>query len=284
MLCSEMFFTSIPKNRSFAESPLRRFQYPATDYRFEEVSVFAYALIMQKFFRDNLGLGNWANRAVELRIMLDNKQDGPLYRSAEDFYVSGEVLDQTPLIMLPRVLDPSLSKLTTSPSVLFHELSHHYVYYYLGLGDYPSNDLFSLHEGLADSFAALAMNSPCLGEGICNQPNKLCMSSTCLRTADNTFVNGSAEYATQTSKHIRGTLLSATVWDLHKQNISIPIIGKILIDALATMTTASNIPLFANAMMKAAENLEAKSPGLTCLVNTTLVKRGLGTKNSSCRN
>ena len=103
-----------------------------------------------------------------------------------------------------------LQNLATDSDVVMHEFSHHLIY--RSITNIGNHESLVIHEGLADTFAMVHSGDPCLGETICPQNSPLCVTDTCLRSADNSYKFGDADLPTEA--HQESQFISGMFWDL----------------------------------------------------------------------
>ncbi|MBM4252523.1 MAG: hypothetical protein FJ146_11170 [Deltaproteobacteria bacterium] len=192
------------------------FQFPKTDDRFFESTLFVHANDMMQWFLGYDKSAHWSQTQVELRRTFDATQraSGPVYMNPSSNSGAGG-----PVILVPDVLQiaggpPILENLTTDFDVIAHELSHHIVTRYLPIPKATERDLIAVHEGLADFFVFAKTGDACLGETICTDSGgtQCTVENTCLRSGEIKYVND--ESKSKEPAHRKSQALSGMLWDL----------------------------------------------------------------------
>lgn len=113
-----------------------------------------------------------------------------------------------PTIQVPKGDHKKLHQVRLDNEAIQHEVGHHVFYRTVTTG---ADESGILHEAVADIFVMLRTKNACLGEHLCLN-DSLCVSLSCLRTADNnlTFTT----YLEQNGKHKQSQLISALLWDI----------------------------------------------------------------------
>ncbi|MBF0441615.1 MAG: hypothetical protein HQK54_06895 [Oligoflexales bacterium] len=178
---------------------------PQKDPRFEETSLFTNANRILAWFK-NLGVDQFSEQAIPL-IIDDDMTDSSMINNS--VYTIPD--DKTPpTVIVGKGDDKNLKNLRTDSSVIFHELSHHFIYRTIKT---LQGDSIVYHEGLSDYFAAAVSNDPCIGPGTCPENSNICyLPGECLRTASNNLALGSPDMPKDF--HLKGQIISGTLWSI----------------------------------------------------------------------
>lgn len=205
------YFFTINSDGTRASSATHTFNYdPDTEFTFfAEVSLFTNAQKMLDWFR-GAGFTKFGTKKIGLKAHasingdINNAFYSPATNDSEDSYIyigdgDGNILQN----------------LATDSDVIHHELSHHIIYTAI---TQISGESLVLHEGLADFFSFAKSDDYCLGESICPDPGSgVCaLPKQCLRSANNNYTLDAANLPSE--EHLRGQLISGTLWDLYKED------------------------------------------------------------------
>lgn len=208
-LRNQFLRTKVQKGVLPATEPSGAFLYERDDPRFAEVSVFANAVKMLRWFESVNHESEFGCNPIEL--VIDAVFDGDNRNNAR--YFPGEFTNDA----LPQIWvgagDGSAAgygNMLFDFDVVAHELGHHFVYQTLKA---TTGEAAEIHEGLADFFVFAMTGDACLAESVCNAQSACAVANRCLRTAENTLKWGDASLL-GADAHVRSQVLSGMLWDL----------------------------------------------------------------------
>lgn len=242
-----------------------KFDFSTTSRQFQEASVFAYANTHADYL-GNLGFSWTPANPIVLRVAecYDNDDcktcaaNGPCQGKANAVYVpsDSDYPNNPPAIRVAEGDNVLLKDLHLDNGVTSHEFGHHVVF--TAITQYgPGTEALQLHEGLSDFFVMMRNDSPCLGAGICTGGSQsICYTTQCLRTADNSFTYGSAEFRAGLD-HQKGQLVSGFLWDLKLSGIANDDLVRMTLGAIQLLPSGASFGDFLAAILKADDTLFA---------------------------
>lgn len=263
-LCSARFKTQVPTGYSSAFSLSHNFAFSPSDSRFNETSVFTNASVHANWFMTIGILSEWPGPRITLSL-IDTRSNN--YVNNRAVYLPQKSSSTYPTIELGNGDGVDLQNLHIDPDVVSHELGHHIVYRTLKS---TSGESLVLHEGITDYFVFARTNNTCLGELICPVGSNLCVSSQCLRTANNTLKFGSPDLPTEA--HKQSQVISGLLWDVGK-TIGQSAMTKIILKAIDFFDRSAGYASFLTSLMQADQSLN--SGANTCTIESAAEDRGL---------
>ena len=203
-LCSERFRITPEEGRVIAYSQERSFNFNPTSEleEFEQASLFTYAEEQANYIKSLVHTKKWYG--PQILIYPDTQNEG---LTNNVFYLPGDK-ENLPAIQVPKGDNKTLHQVRLDNEAIQHEVGHHVFYRSVTAGSEESG---ILHEAIADIFVMLRTKNACLGEHLCLS-NSLCVSLSCLRTADNDLT--STSYLEVNGKHKQSQLISGMLWDI----------------------------------------------------------------------
>ncbi len=233
---------------------------------FQETAVFTHATLMYQFFK-SLGYTWYGEKPLRLDLHAvtgsSNSVNNAMYQPGIIFP------DGKPRILIGDGDGELLQNLSLDADVVSHELGHHIIYKTLNS---TSGESLVVHEGLADFFAFSHSGDPCLGRSICPENSKFCVvQGQCLRTAENSLAYRTDEYL-ELSPHLKGQLISGTMWDLRTTLNDGAYVTKIVYNALSYLVSESGIKDLLFAVLY-ADDVKSGSKN-SCAIFDEFTKRG----------
>lgn len=281
-LCSARFKTIIPSNVTQAFATDGEFNFPVSDQRFKETSIFTNVSTHSNWFLSLGILKAWPGPKVDL--FMDGTNN---FKNNTSVYLP-QTNTSNPTIKLGAGDGKDLQNLYFDYDVVSHELGHHIVYRTLKT---TSGESLVLHEGLADFFVFADTKDPCLGRLICPTNGTLCYSTSCLRTGQ--FPLGLNDQNLPTEAHKKSQVISSLLWDLGNGNkssgvssIGLDVITKDTLKAVDFFPQDAGYADFIKSLMQ-ADKVLYKSANCTAIQNAA-ISRGMGAslsaENVDCKN
>lgn len=204
LLCSERFRFVAEDNEPLAKRSDFIFDYdPVTEADlFDQASIFYSVTNISNYIKSLDFVGTWPGPQIEL--ILDSVKDG-LTNSAQYIPSDGKEKSQ---IRLPKGDGSNLKNIRRDNEAAEHEALHQNTYRTL---QSTTGESLVLHEAFSDIFVMLRTRNPCLGEHLCVN-DSICVSTECLRTADNDYTLTSRDLPSQA--HLKSQLVSGLLWDI----------------------------------------------------------------------
>jgi hypothetical protein len=274
-LCSPKFQLQAPSGVPIAYSATEQFIFDPSDQRFPQTSVFTNVNVHGDWLMSQPGLGGiWPGPRLILSIFY--YQAGNSSSNTALYAPIGLESATNPVIELGPGDGVQLKNLQIDADAVSHELGHHFIYQ--TLQDVSSFESKSVHEGMADYFVMARNNSPCLGPLICPQGGTVCISTSCLRSSDNTMRFDDNTLLTL-SPHQYGQLVSGLLWDLGKSLGSQSSSANIALKAISFFDKAAGFVDVVQSLMEADQAMNAGKNA--CTIQQVADNRGLTTQLTS---
>ncbi len=281
-LCSARFRTVVPSNVTQAFATNASFDFPTTDQRFKETSIFTNITTQSNWFLSLGILKAWPGPKIDL--FMDGTNN---FKNNTSVYLP-QTNSSNPTIKLGAGDNKDLQNLYFDYDVVSHELGHHIVYRTLKT---TSGESLVLHEGLADFFVFSNTKDPCLGRLICPSTGSLCYSSACLRTG--LFPLSLTDSSLPVQAHKRSQFISSLLWDLGNgntkfgvTNIGLEVITKDTLKAIEFFPQDAGYAAFIKSLMQ-ADKVLYKSANCSA-IQAAALSRGMGNslaaENVDCKN
>ena len=206
-LCSARFVVNPASTADTAFSTNKAFNFPASDIRFKETSLFTNVTTHADWFLSVGPLTTWPGPKVTIQMDGTNN-----YLNDSSVYLPAVSTGTVPTIKIGAGDGTNLQNLHIDYDVVSHELGHHVVYQHLT--DTTGHSLV-VHEAIADTFVFLDTQDPCLGRLICPSGGTLCYNATCLRVGTFPYNFGDSivreKYA---EAHRLSQIISSMLWDI----------------------------------------------------------------------
>ncbi len=231
-------FLAVPADGSTTTGTNNAFNFSTGTAAFKDTSVFANTLRAYKYFQ-SLGYTWTGPKPMKLIVndaAFQTAKQGGLYTGVSDGSLIGPSINIADSITVTIGGQPveALTNLPFDRDVVSHEFGHHVIYRTIKI---PKDETLVLHEGLADFFTMSRKGNACLGESVCGtMPSgyqSVCyVANKCLRTADNSLVKTSSEFAAL-EPHEKGQIISGLLWDFRsKDNIAADDVASLAYNAI----------------------------------------------------
>ncbi len=203
-LCSERFRVAPEDGQVIAYNKDLSFIFNPTSEleKFEQAALFTYAEEQANYIKSLVHTKKWYG--PQILIYPDTQNEG---LTNNVFYLPGDE-ENLPAIQVPKGDNKKLHQVRLDNEAIQHEVGHHVFYRSVKTGNGESG---ILHEAVADIFVMLRTKNGCLGEHLCLN-DSLCVSLSCLRTAENDLT--STSYLDVSGKHKQSQLISGMLWDV----------------------------------------------------------------------
>lgn len=244
-LCSDRFL------HQEIEASNRMFIYDESDPKIEDLTLFHNAMDMSNWYNSiaHSLQRNWPGPVIQLYVddSKNRKNNTAVYLPTGSF-----IDERIPMVKVGDGDGIELRNLLKDPDVISHEIGHHIVYRNLTS---TSGESLVLHEGLADFFVLAKKNkSTCFAEYICPHTSRICVSNSCLRSADNQWKITDDNLPPE--GHKKSQIISSMLWNVI-QRLGADNTAKITYRAVSFLSSNSGYKDFILALLLSAKELSS---------------------------